>query len=134
MLKFWRCSHRIPFAVDPDGGINLQSFADDMEFLYTVYASTRTDELAVVDWTEAQKAAADAKKGKVFTRLIKELIAAGKHGDAARRALGHAREGAGHDAARAVGNLMRDCDDPTVPCIVEDGKYLGSGWGNPPRG
>ena len=24
--------------------------------------------------------------------------------------------------------------DPTVPCIVEDGKYIGSGWGNPPRG
>jgi len=24
--------------------------------------------------------------------------------------------------------------DPTVPCIVEDGKYLGSGWGNPRRG
>ena len=27
----------------------------DMEFLYTVYASTRTAELAVVDWPEAQK-------------------------------------------------------------------------------
>jgi glutaredoxin 3 len=24
--------------------------------------------------------------------------------------------------------------DPTVPCIVEDGKYIGSGWGKPPRG
>jgi len=24
--------------------------------------------------------------------------------------------------------------DPTVPCIVEDGKYVRSGWGNPPRG
>jgi glutaredoxin 3 len=24
--------------------------------------------------------------------------------------------------------------DPTVPCIVEDGKYLQSGWGNPLRG
>ena len=24
--------------------------------------------------------------------------------------------------------------DPTVPCIVKDGKYIGSGWGNPPRG
>ncbi len=24
--------------------------------------------------------------------------------------------------------------DPTVPCIVEDGKYQGSGWGDPPRG
>ncbi len=24
--------------------------------------------------------------------------------------------------------------DPTVPCIVEDGAYIGSGWGAPPRG
>jgi glutaredoxin len=25
-------------------------------------------------------------------------------------------------------------DDPTVPCIVVDGKYLQSGWGDPLRG
>jgi len=24
--------------------------------------------------------------------------------------------------------------DPTVPCIVENGVYIGSGWGDPPRG
>ena len=24
--------------------------------------------------------------------------------------------------------------DPTVPCIVEDGEYKQSGWGNPLRG
>jgi glutaredoxin len=24
--------------------------------------------------------------------------------------------------------------DPTVPCIVENGSYMGSGWGDPPRG
>src|SRR5215831_17926355 len=30
---------------------------DDETFLYEVYASTRTEELAVVDWDEAQKAA-----------------------------------------------------------------------------
>ena len=24
--------------------------------------------------------------------------------------------------------------DPTVPCIVENGAYIGSGWGDPPRG
>lgn len=24
--------------------------------------------------------------------------------------------------------------DPTVPCIVENGRYLQSGWGDPPRG
>jgi ribosomal protein S18 acetylase RimI-like enzyme len=28
---------------------------DDLEFLYTVYASTRTDEMAIVPWTEGQK-------------------------------------------------------------------------------
>ena len=30
---------------------------DDAAFLYEVYASTRTEELALVDWDEAQKAA-----------------------------------------------------------------------------
>ena len=24
--------------------------------------------------------------------------------------------------------------DPTVPCIVDNGKYVHSGWGDPPRG
>jgi len=24
--------------------------------------------------------------------------------------------------------------DPTVPAIVVDGRYIGSGWGDPPRG
>jgi glutaredoxin len=24
--------------------------------------------------------------------------------------------------------------DPVVPCIVENGVYIGSGWGDPPRG
>ena len=24
--------------------------------------------------------------------------------------------------------------DPTVPCIVENGQYIQSGWGEPPRG
>ena len=24
--------------------------------------------------------------------------------------------------------------DPTVPCIVENGKFVQSGWGDPPRG
>jgi glutaredoxin len=24
--------------------------------------------------------------------------------------------------------------DPTVPCMVDNGKYVGSGWGDPPRG
>src|SRR5215468_8153976 len=31
--------------------------SDDAAFLYEVYASTRTEELALVDWDEAQKAA-----------------------------------------------------------------------------
>jgi hypothetical protein len=25
-------------------------------------------------------------------------------------------------------------DDPTVPAIVVDGRYVQSGWGKPPRG
>ena len=24
--------------------------------------------------------------------------------------------------------------DPTVPCIIENGVYVASGWGSPPRG
>ncbi|MBC7796525.1 MAG: glutaredoxin [Pyrinomonadaceae bacterium] len=24
--------------------------------------------------------------------------------------------------------------DPTVPCVVENGVFVRSGWGNPPRG
>ena len=24
--------------------------------------------------------------------------------------------------------------DPTVPCIIENGEYVSSGWGVPPRG
>ena len=37
-------------------GVTFRSItAADTEFLYRVYASTRTEELAVVDWPEAQK-------------------------------------------------------------------------------
>jgi len=36
--------------------------------------------------------------------------------------------------ARRVEMLAFSGGDPTVPCIVEDGKYKGSGWGDPPRG
>jgi glutaredoxin 3 len=38
------------------------------------------------------------------------------------------------DRARRVEMLSFSGGDPTVPCIVENGKYKGSGWGNPPRG
>jgi glutaredoxin 3 len=38
------------------------------------------------------------------------------------------------DPARRVEMLAFSGGDPTVPCIVENGKYKGSGWGNPPRG
>src|SRR5713101_5954548 len=31
--------------------------SEDTEFLYTVYAQTRAEELAIVDWTESQKEA-----------------------------------------------------------------------------
>jgi glutaredoxin len=39
-----------------------------------------------------------------------------------------------NDRARRAEMFKYSNEDPTVPCIVEDGKYLGSGWGNPPRG
>jgi len=38
------------------------------------------------------------------------------------------------DRARRVEMLALSGGDPTVPCIVENGKYKGSGWGDPPRG
>jgi glutaredoxin 3 len=38
------------------------------------------------------------------------------------------------DRARRVEMLSYSGGDPTVPCIVENGKYKASGWGDPPRG
>jgi len=39
-----------------------------------------------------------------------------------------------NDRARRAEMLKYSDGDPTVPCIVENSKYSGSGWGNPPRG
>ena len=39
-----------------------------------------------------------------------------------------------NDRARRKEMLSYSGGDPTVPCIVEKGKYKGSGWGDPPRG
>ncbi len=39
-----------------------------------------------------------------------------------------------NDAARKREMLAFSDGDPTVPCIVEDGVYVASGWGKPPRG
>ena len=39
-----------------------------------------------------------------------------------------------NDRARRKEMLAFSDNDPTVPCIVEDGVYVGSGWGTPPRG
>ncbi|MCA1564194.1 MAG: glutathione S-transferase N-terminal domain-containing protein [Acidobacteria bacterium] len=39
-----------------------------------------------------------------------------------------------NDRARRAEMLAYSDGDPTVPCIVEDGRYAGSGWGTPPRG
>ena len=38
------------------------------------------------------------------------------------------------DKARQREMLALSGGDPTVPCIVENGKYVQSGWGDPPRG
>jgi glutaredoxin 3 len=39
-----------------------------------------------------------------------------------------------NDRARRKEMLAFSGGDPTVPCLVEDGLYKGSGWGDPPRG
>lgn len=39
-----------------------------------------------------------------------------------------------NDAARRREMFALSGGDPTVPCIVENGKYVQSGWGDPPRG
>jgi glutaredoxin 3 len=38
------------------------------------------------------------------------------------------------DKARQREMLEYTGGDPTVPAIVQDGKFLQSGWGDPPRG
>jgi glutaredoxin 3 len=39
-----------------------------------------------------------------------------------------------NDRERRKEMLIFSDGDPTVPCIVQDGNYMGSGWGIPPRG
>lgn len=39
-----------------------------------------------------------------------------------------------NDKARQREMLDITGGDPTVPAIVENGAYVGSGWGDPPRG
>jgi glutaredoxin 3 len=39
-----------------------------------------------------------------------------------------------NDRKRRKEMLAYSDGDPTVPCIVHDGEYVGSGWGTPPRG
>lgn len=39
-----------------------------------------------------------------------------------------------NDRSRRAEMFAYSEGDPTVPCIVEDGKLVISGWGDPPRG
>jgi glutaredoxin 3 len=39
-----------------------------------------------------------------------------------------------NDRQRRAEMFAYSDNDPTVPCIVQDGEYIGSGWGTPPRG
>lgn len=39
-----------------------------------------------------------------------------------------------NDKQRQREMLQFSGGDPTVPCIVQNGAYIGSGWGDPPRG
>jgi glutaredoxin 3 len=48
--------------------------------------------------------------------------------------LGFTEYDAQNDRARRKEMLDYSGGDPTVPCIVEDGSYVQSGWGDPPRG
>ena len=38
------------------------------------------------------------------------------------------------ERARRKEMLAYSDGDPTVPCVIENGKYVGSGWGSLPRG
>jgi glutaredoxin len=50
------------------------------------------------------------------------------------RGISFAEYDAQNDAARQQEMLAWTSGDLTVPAIVENGKYIGSGWGDPPRG
>ncbi|MBK9164978.1 MAG: glutaredoxin [Acidobacteria bacterium] len=39
-----------------------------------------------------------------------------------------------NDIERQREMLAFSAGDLTVPCIVKNGEYVGSGWGDPPRG
>ena len=39
-----------------------------------------------------------------------------------------------NDRSRRKEMLEYSGGDLVVPCIVQDGQYIGSGWGDPPRG
>ncbi|MEP6946319.1 MAG: Uxx-star family glutaredoxin-like (seleno)protein [Acidobacteriota bacterium] len=39
-----------------------------------------------------------------------------------------------NDKTRQREMLEYSSGDLVVPCIVENGEYIGSGWGSPPRG
>ncbi|HZE69795.1 MAG TPA: glutaredoxin [Pyrinomonadaceae bacterium] len=39
-----------------------------------------------------------------------------------------------NDRGRRAEMLAYTHGDPTVPCIVDNGRYVRSGWGDPPRG
>jgi ribosomal protein S18 acetylase RimI-like enzyme len=56
-MKDEKSLHNSSFIIHPLMISLLPITPEDMDFLYRVYASTRTEELALVDWPEAQKTA-----------------------------------------------------------------------------
>ena len=50
------------------------------------------------------------------------------------KGVGFTEYDAQNDRARRKEMFAHSGGDPTVPCIVEDGKFVQSGWGDPPRG
>lgn len=51
-----------------------------------------------------------------------------------RRGVAYIEHDAQNDRARRAEMLAFADGDPTVPCIIENGVYVSSGWGTPPRG
>ena len=50
------------------------------------------------------------------------------------KGIGYIDYDAQNNRARRAEMFKFSGDDPTVPCIVEDGKFVQSGWGDPLRG
>jgi ribosomal protein S18 acetylase RimI-like enzyme len=87
--------------ITPPPGIDLRPVVDeDVPFLARLYASTRTDEMAMVPWTEEQKAAFLASQFEFQQRHYREY-----YSNCARLIVGKPTDA----GVQAVGRLYVDC-------------------------